>query len=61
MKLLAALVVAIALAAALSAQVPPGQQKPVFRAGANFVRVDVYATTQQDLPFPLDLRGVTGA
>jgi VWFA-related protein len=39
-----AVCLAASLAVALGAQVPPGQQKPTFRGGVNFVRVDVYPT-----------------
>jgi VWFA-related protein len=38
------LVVFVAAAAALSAQAPQDRNQPVFRAGANYVRVDMYAT-----------------
>lgn len=44
MKIVLAACCAAVLAAALTAQVPPAQQKPTFRAGVNFVRVDVYPT-----------------
>ena len=38
------LVVSLAAAAVLTAQVPQDRNQPVFRAGANYVRVDMYAT-----------------
>ena len=37
-------VVSIAAAAVLTAQAPQDRNQPVFRAGANYVRVDMYAT-----------------
>ena len=38
------LVVCLAAAAALTAQSPQDRTQPTFRAGANYVRVDMYAT-----------------
>jgi VWFA-related protein len=45
MRLLIAAVVATSVAAGLAAQTPPNQQKPTFKVGVNFVRVDVYPTS----------------
>ena len=38
------LVVSVAAVAALAAQAPQDRSQPTFRAGANYVRVDMYAT-----------------
>ncbi len=44
MRFVSAALVAFVLAGVLAAQVPPPSQQPRFRAGVNFVRVDVYPT-----------------
>jgi VWFA-related protein len=44
MRVAVATVAAFVLAAVLAAQVPADQQRPTFRAGVNFVSVDVYPT-----------------
>ncbi len=44
MRVAVAFVFAFVLAAALAAQTSPDQQRPTFRAGVNFVSVDVYPT-----------------
>ena len=41
---LSTLLPVIAAAVTLGAQQPPGEQQPTFRTGANYVRVDMYAT-----------------
>ena len=44
MKTRVTFVLSLAAVAALSAQAPQDREQPVFRAGANYVRVDMYAT-----------------